>query len=98
MKYQTSAPTAGATVTPADWCEVYSLNPAGLLATLTVQFPKQPVDGQLFFVCSTQVVTALTLQVQSGSNQTVLAAATALAIGVGFRYVFNAPLSVWMPA
>lgn len=98
LKYQYNIPLAADTFNTADWCEVLSLNPAGTIATLTVGMPKRPVDGQVFMLCSTQIVTTLTLQVQSGSNHTLLAAAAALAIGVGFRWVFNAPLSTWMPA
>lgn len=98
LKYQQSAPVAAATVNAPDWCEVLSLNPAGTLATLTVGMPKQPKDGQQFILNSTQIVTALTLQVQASSNQTLLAAATSLAVGVSRSYIFNAPSQTWMPA
>lgn len=95
--YQYSVPTAGATVSPADWCETCSLNPAGTLATLTVNFPKQPNDGQPFTLNTTQIVTALTMASTSTPAQVRPFVPSALAIGVSYRWVYNAPKNTWMP-
>lgn len=96
--YQQFAPSTSGTITPADWCEACSLNPAGTLLALTVNMPKQPRDGQPFALNSTQIITTLTLQVNAATAQTLLAIPTALAIGVGFHWVFNSATNTWMPA
>lgn len=95
LNYQSFIPSAGDTVSPADWCEVCSLNPAGTLLTLTINMPKYPKDKQPFTINSTKAVTTLTLQVTSGTGQTLLAALTALVIGVAARYVYDAPNITW---
>lgn len=93
--YQSFVPTAGSTVTPADWCETCSLAPAGTLATMTQNFPKQPTDGQPFVLNSTQIITALTMASISTPAQVIQAAATAVAIGVSRRWVYDAPKNTW---
>lgn len=97
-KYELFAPTTGATINALDNTEVLSLNPAGTLATLTIGFPMQPVDMQEFAINSTQIVTALTAQVQTNSLQTILGAPSALAVGVGWRWVYQAPKMTWILA
>lgn len=93
--YFVAMPAAGNSVTPPDWCELLSLSPAGLLATLTINFPKNPNDGQEFVINSTQVVTLLTLA--SLSAQNILNLVTSLAIGISKRWVWNSTQYTWMP-
>ena len=91
--YQYAAPAAGNTVTASDSTEILSLNPAGTLATLTINPPGQPRDGQPFTISSSQIVTALTITLLN--NQTMPAKPSALAVAVGFRWVFDAPNNRW---
>lgn len=95
---QSFAPSTGNTISPSDWCEACSLNPAATLATLTINMPKQPVDGQPFRLNTSQIITALTLQVTSGTNQTLLAVPASLAIGVSNGWVFKAAANTWFPS
>jgi hypothetical protein len=64
-----------------------SINPAGTLAALTVQFPLNPIEGQRLAIVSTQIVTALTLT--AGTGDTINGAATALAVNVGIEYAYT---------
>lgn len=61
-----------------------NLNPAGTIAAFTVTFPAATTltqaDGQLFGLCTTQIVTALT--VTAGAGTTVLNGPTALLVPV----------------
>jgi hypothetical protein len=78
--YQYSAPLTGASVTILPQSRRLVIDPAGTIAALTVVFPAATllVDGQMLGLCSTQVVTALTLT--AGTGSTILNGPTALAI------------------
>ena len=58
-----SVPTVGQTVTIAnqDGDIRLIINPAGTLATLTVTMPSAPRDGQVVEICSSKIVTLLTM-------------------------------------
>lgn len=56
---QKVTPTTGQAV--AAIARTLILTPAGTLATLTVNFPTNPVDGQEFWIRSNQILTALTM-------------------------------------
>lgn len=98
IKFQRAVPTAGNTVVALDATECLTLNPVGTLATLTVQMPKQPVHGQPFALISTQIVTALTLQVGSGSGHTSVGTLSALAVLGRSQWVFDSTNATWYPA
>jgi hypothetical protein len=78
--YQYTAPLTGASVTVAATSRRLTVDPAGTIAALTVVFPTASllVDNQTVGLCSTQVVTSLTMT--SGSGTTILNPVTALAI------------------
>ena len=80
--YQYNAPLTGASLTVTAQQRRLILEPAGTIAALTVTLPASTglVDNQLFGLCTTQVVTALT--VTAGSGTTVLNAPTALLVPV----------------
>ena len=85
--YQYAAPLTGATLTVTNLQRRLILEPAGTIAALTVVLPAANagasnalIDNQLFGLCTTQVVTALTLT--AGSGTTVLNAPTALLVPV----------------
>lgn len=78
--YTYNAPLTGATITTAANTRYLILNPAGTISTLTVVMPPSPVDGQLFNLCTTQIVTSLTLS--AGTGTTIKNAPTALLVPV----------------
>lgn len=85
-------PTTGQTVV-ANGSGLLAVNPAGLLAALTITFPSSPVDGQSFEVASTQIVTALTM-----NGGTIKNALTALAVNGWARWRYVASGSAWYSA
>lgn len=78
--YQYAAPLTGASLTMTNLQRRLVLEPAGTIAALTVVFPTAAslIDGQLISLCSTQIVTALTIT--PGVGTTVLNTVTALAV------------------
>lgn len=93
--YQTLVPLTGFTVTVADKKTGLFLNPAGTLAAGTITLDASPVDGQEIVICSSQIVTSLTL---NGGGTTVLGAITALAANTPIKYkaVTIASTVYWM--
>ena len=62
-KKQVATPTTGQTVTIAN-SNVDTrlvLNPAGLISALTIVMPTTPFDGQLIHICSSQIITVITM-------------------------------------
>lgn len=80
--YVYNAPLTGASITLTGTTRRLVLEPAGTIATLTVVTPAAAalIDGQQLGICTTQIVTALT--VTAGSGTTVLNAPTALLVPV----------------
>lgn len=88
-------PLTGATITETAQMNQLIIDPAGTLATLTVQLPAATglLNGQVWGMCTTQVITALTLT--AGSGTTVKNAPTAMLVPVAtgaascfaYRYV-----------
>lgn len=84
--YVYNAPLTGASITLTNFQRNLILEPAGTIAALTVVFPAagaagsaaQLVDGQAVGICSTQIVTALTIT--PGSGTSVSNTVTALAV------------------
>lgn len=63
-----NTPTTGATITPAVGEQRTIINPAGTIATLTINTPASPVNGQIWGYASTQIVTALTITGTRGAT------------------------------
>jgi hypothetical protein len=80
--YQYNAPLTGASITIGAKSRRLILEPAGTIAALTVVFPAATAlaDNQTFGLCTTQIVTSLT--VTNGTGTTVLNAPTALLVPV----------------
>lgn len=80
--YQYNAPLTGASLTLTAKQRRLILEPAGTIATLEVAFPTAATlsDNQLMGLCTTQIVTALTLT--AGSGTTILNKPTALLVPV----------------
>lgn len=71
-KFDLQVPLTGATLTVDAQTRQLIVNPAGTIAALTVNFPAAsattPYNGQRIGLCSTQVVTALTLGAGTGNT------------------------------
>lgn len=80
--HQYAAPLTGASLTVTAAQRRLILEPAGTIAALTVVMPAATglVSNQLFGICTTQIVTSLT--VTAGSGTTVLNAPSALLVPV----------------
>ena len=75
-----SVPLSGDSITVTSVTRQLVVNPAGTIGALTVVFPAVTnlVHGQRFGLCTTQIVTALTLT--AGSGTTISGGVTALAV------------------
>lgn len=94
--YDTSTPTTGGTVTANANTPGLLITPAGTLATLTVKLPSSPVDGQQYWVASSQVLTAVTWQDSGGTAGNVLGGqATIGATNRGQRFVYSLANTKW---
>lgn len=80
--YAYNAPLTAASITVTSPTRRLILEPAGTIAALTVVFPAATAlnDNQLFGLCTTQIVTALTLT--AGSGTTILNGPSALLVPV----------------
>ena len=93
--------TAGATVTVSNYISVLYINPAALVAALTIKMPAAPVNNQeviLSFggtITVGAVITALTLSGNTG--QTILGAAGITTANAGDSYTlkYQASTSIW---
>lgn len=83
-------PVDAATVTPAVGTEQLYLKPAGALASLTINMPASPQNGNEFNICSTQAITTVTL-----SGATIVGAITTLTAGGFASYIYNATNTEW---
>jgi len=76
---QYTTPVTSATVTATQQVSQLVCNPAGTLAALTITFPPNPVNGQVFGIAISQIITAITLQSGTGAatiNGTILTTGT----------------------
>jgi len=89
--YVYQSPTTGFSYTITS--PVTLLAPAGTLATGTVTMPASPADGMQVKICSTQIITALTLAGNTG--QTVLNALTAFTAGSSAEYLYRSSNNTW---
>ncbi len=88
---QYTTPTTGSTVTVNTNGHVrLLLNPAGSLLALTVTLPSSPSDGDIVQLCSSQIVTGLTM-----NGGTIIGALTTLAVATFASYVYSADSSKW---
>lgn len=97
ITYTYSTPLTGTTVTMAGTTmgTFYAvINPAGTLATLTVQLPGCTVglDGSVAIFGSDQAITALTVTTGSGS---VVGAGSSLSLGAGELFLCRGSATTW---
>ena len=94
--YQIYTPLTGTTITMAAGQSRAIVNPAGLIAALTITLPPSPVDGQVTGFSFTQAVTVLTVNAPAGA--TVVAPLTSAAIDTTQRFLYQASSTSWFPA
>jgi len=87
---QYSAPTAGQTITVGATTNILIIEPAGLLATLTVNLPSGITHGWRVAITCTQIVTTLTF-----GGGTIINGITTFAAGIGVEYVYNGVNGQW---
>jgi len=86
-------PTTGFNNTIANTTTYYLVEPAGTLATGTIKMPAAPVDGQVVRILSTQTITALTHQNNTG--QTLKAALTTIAADGHAAWIYKTSTTTW---
>lgn len=90
--YSFQTPATGATITIANTCSRLILKPAGTIATLTINMPAAPVDGQVCRISSTQTVTTLTM---SGNGNTLDGGLATLAAHAFGEWTFVLSQTTW---
>jgi hypothetical protein len=92
--YSLQTPLTGFAIVIPDGCSQLALNPGGVLATGTITMPAAPIDGQYVNICTTQTVTALTLNANAG--QTISGNVTTLTATTPAAYRYFASITRWM--
>jgi len=95
-----NSPATGATIVlpnaPQPQSKLYVvLQPAVALATLTLNLPPAPADGDDLYVLSTKAITAVTPVAASGQSLINIPSPFALAAGVSQHITWSAQLSTW---
>lgn len=91
--YDYQTPATGFSYTIPNTVTHSILNPAGTLATGTITMPASPVDGQINTVATSQTITALTVNPNTG--QSIMNAPTTLSAGTGFQYIYRSADTTW---
>jgi hypothetical protein len=91
--YNVAAPSTGGTVTMAAGLSRQVLNPAGTIATLTVNLPTLPFDGDVTEISTSQTVTALTVATTDSSS--IIGAPSTLVASTGVRFVYRLSNTTW---
>lgn len=86
-------PVNGATLVLNENVENAVINPAGTLATLVINMPKNPNDGQTVTVGTSQTLTTITLV--PGAGHVIKNTITTLPAGNGFQYIFRRTNLTW---
>jgi hypothetical protein len=88
--------TTGFSYTFASGTQMLVINPAGTLATGTITMPAAPADGMVVTISSTQPITALTVNANTG--QTISnGGARGLQSGGSLSYMYNLANTAWRP-
>ena len=95
QQYDYQTPTTGFSYTFAAGVNVLVMNPAGTLATGTITMPAAPVDGMTITVESTQQITALT--VQGNTGQSLVNGTQTLRPNQPYSWVYRLSNTTWYP-
>jgi hypothetical protein len=95
QQYDYQVSTTGFSYTFAAGTTVLVMNPAGTLATGTITMPAAPADGMTITFSSTQTITALTVNANTG--QSIVSAATTLPARQAGGYIYRLSNTTWYP-
>ena len=95
QQYDYQAPTTGFSYTFAAGVNVLVMNPAGTLATGTITMPASPADGMTITFSSTQTITALTVNANTG--QSIVRSPTSFGAGSAVTFVYRLSNTTWYP-
>jgi len=95
QQYDYQAPTTGFSYTFAAGVNVLVMNPAGTLATGTITMPASPADGMTISFSSTQTITALTVNANTG--QSIVRKPTSFGAGSAMTFVYRLSNTTWYP-
>jgi hypothetical protein len=91
--YNKSVPLTGATFTFGKNVTYASINPAGTIAAYTITLAANPSDGARNCLFSTQIVTSLTVNANTG--QSINSAASAMTANGTVCYIFSLSNATW---
>jgi hypothetical protein len=97
-EYSYQVPVTAFTITPANGINFLYLNPAGTLATGTLNMPATPGDGQRFCIEDSQTQTAITVAANTGQTLASYggAAVTALTANTVYCWFYIQNQAVWV--
>ena len=95
QQYDYQVLTTAFSYTFAAGTQTLIINPAGTLATGTVTMPPAPADGMVITIQSTQQITALTLNGNTG--QTIVGTAVQLVPNQPLSWVYRLTNTTWYP-
>ena len=93
--YDYQTPTTGFSYTFSAGTQTLFMVPAATLATGTITMPASPADGMMITFSSSQQITALTLQGNTG--QSISSAVTFLPAKTAAAYVYRLSNTTWYP-
>lgn len=94
LNYSYQIPVNSFSITVPNWANELALNPAGTLASGTITMPQAPTDGEVLTIASTQTITSLTHNANTG--QTIVGALTTLPANTSATWTFNSGTGAWM--
>lgn len=93
VRYNHQTPNTGFDIEIDNGVGTLVLEPGSTLATGTITMPSTPFDGQVQRICTTAVITSLT--VNANSFQTILNAPATLTAGAGAGFIFRSTNNTW---
>lgn len=90
--YSLQVPLTGFTIQAGLGVAQLILNPAGTLASGTINFPLSPTDNQSFAIASSQIITALSL---TATSATISNPVTTLGAGGFAKYLYSSASTTW---
>jgi hypothetical protein len=95
QNYDYQVLTTAFSYTFAAGTQILVINPAGTLATGTITMPAAPADGMTITFSSTQTITALTVNANTG--QSIVSAPTVLPARQAGAYIYRLSNTTWYP-
>jgi hypothetical protein len=95
QQYDYQVLTTAFTYTFASGTQTLVINPAGTLATGTITMPVAPADGMSITIESTQTITAIT--VQGNTGQSIVGAPTQILPNQPVSFIYRVTNTTWYP-